>query len=456
MTKRQEKRILVITTAFSPENAVGAIRLTKVVKFLVRRGYGVTVLSPELGPANKVDQGLECPELSRVERVRIGHGPLFSRLFQKQRNKLVAKKSASEFIRDGGGAPSLASGFRVALFRLGQFVYTLLRALDWKCQVTRHLRRHYRQGDFAVVFSSYPSLGAPLAAHFARRTGLAARWVADFRDPLNYEKNSNPFIYAVNSRIQAWLLARADAVTFVTRDMAAKFRVKDRGKLHFVPNGYDPEESTELQREEGRRQLDPERLVLCYVGSLYGGARDLSAIFFGIRALIDSGSLGAGQVRFDYAGNDGSILAAQAAAADLKEAIHDHGYVGRKECLEIQNAADIVVVATWNTALDQGVIPGKLYECFLLRKPILGIVAGEVPGSELARMVEEVAGGFVLEEGGAAGADSRGLQDFIAARYRRKCEGGDVAGLYNERVEEYSYAGIAERLEAIFFPELKP
>ena len=40
----QNKRLLIVSYHFAPQNAIGAVRMTKVAKYLTRMGYDVTVL----------------------------------------------------------------------------------------------------------------------------------------------------------------------------------------------------------------------------------------------------------------------------------------------------------------------------------------------------------------------------------------------------------------------------
>lgn len=65
----RKNKVLLIATAFSPENAMGSVRTTKLVKFLVRMGYDITVVSPELHGGTKIDHSLECKELDSINRI---------------------------------------------------------------------------------------------------------------------------------------------------------------------------------------------------------------------------------------------------------------------------------------------------------------------------------------------------------------------------------------------------
>jgi hypothetical protein len=130
----------------------------------------------------------------------------------------------------------------------------------------------------------------------------------------------------------------------------------------------------------------------------------------------------------------------------MEEILADRGYVDRVASMRMQQEADLVVVVTWNTPEDVGVMPGKLFECFLMRKPVVGVVNGTLAGSEIREVVARVDGGFVYESAAdAPEAEFDALCGFLRAHLRARREGAPAAP-YGEAIEEYSYGSIAARL----------
>src|SRR5690606_36822135 len=97
------KSILVVTTSFAPENAIGSVRMAKLVKYLVRLGVKVTVISPELDEDTPRDETLESAELGQVRRYTVGQGALYRRTIGKRRKKLLASSQAETLISVGQG-----------------------------------------------------------------------------------------------------------------------------------------------------------------------------------------------------------------------------------------------------------------------------------------------------------------------------------------------------------------
>ena len=186
--------------------------------------------------------------------------------------------------------------------------------------------------------------------------------------------------------------------------------------------------------------------MFCYAGGLYRGERDCSPLFKAVRELIDEGMMSATDVRFDYAGPDGSVIRAQAEPYSLAEIITDNGIIPRSQAMAIQQASDCVVVATFCYAEGGGAMTGKVYEPIMMRKPIMMLVSGEGRNSEPAAFVEYLNAGYVYEQS-ASGFDVTGIKEAILAMLVEKRETGLVASKINEsRRNEYSYERIARRL----------
>lgn len=446
-TPARRRHLLVVTTSFAPENAIGSVRLVKLTKYLVRLGYSITVISPELDESTLRDETLECEELTQTVRITVPQSRWFRILFFSRRKKLLSRQPAVQLLSDS--RTGVASRAKTRLFRFAHLCYTLLRNWDWKRQVIRSFRDQLLDYRFDAVVSSYPSLGAMWAASWLRNRGRVPLWVADFRDPVDYERNSIGISRFVYSRIQRKIVAAADVVTAVSKGIAAKLDDPPQGTRPIVLyNGFDSEDCDLSDIRNTDREYD-RALRFAYVGSLYGGERDISVIFDALKDLLENGRIRANRLQFSYAGNDFRVLREQASRFGQQSILVDHGRVTRKEALGIQGMADIVVVSTWNTEQDQGVIPGKLFECFMLRKPILGVVGGEKPCSEFKSLVERVGAGFVYEEAGDRSGQSRYLRQYLEEMDAQLRTAGEVRDAYNYRVLDYAYQSHAKTISRL-------
>jgi len=62
-------KILILASCFAPKNVIGAVRISKIAKYLVREGHKVTVISPVLESYDGIDETLECEELKKVQEL---------------------------------------------------------------------------------------------------------------------------------------------------------------------------------------------------------------------------------------------------------------------------------------------------------------------------------------------------------------------------------------------------
>lgn len=438
-------KLLIITTCFSPENAIGSVRLTKIVKYLVRLGYDITVFSPTLHQVTKIDKSLECIELEQIKRIAIPQSAMFSKLFLKRRNHLVSKKSASNYISHKKGK-NFWKKIKVEIFRVLHFVYTILRNKDWANQVVKEIKSQYDKESFDVVLSSYPSLGAHWASDKIRNTNIAKYWIADFRDPVNYEKTTNLLLYQIYSFIQNKIAHRADVVTVISNGILNKLEGDKKNKIRLLHNGYDVDDLVNYTQNIKFKDY----LKLCYVGSLYGGERKLGVLFNAIRNLIDAGEIKKKYIKIDYAGKEYHVLEKQASEYQLEDLLINHGFITKADAIKLQLESDMVIVATWNTEKDQGILSGKIFESFLTKKCIIGIVNGDKPKSEFAELIREVNGGIVIEEASLTySKDFLFFQKNIKEKYDEKRSTGFVLANYNSLVKNYSYEYLVGKLNEI-------
>ncbi|MEH7255748.1 hypothetical protein V7111_26940, partial [Neobacillus niacini] len=86
------KKILIVSYLFAPENAIGAIRPTKIAKFLSEKAYDITVITS----SNKLkhDSMLE-KDLSKLKKViEVDHSEFYTKRFIKRISKTVIPKDS--------------------------------------------------------------------------------------------------------------------------------------------------------------------------------------------------------------------------------------------------------------------------------------------------------------------------------------------------------------------------
>lgn len=431
-------KVLFVVTAFYPEQAIGSVRTTKFAKYLARKGVEVSVISLTPAPWASRDEGLHFPELDGMQWVQIGQSPLFKRLFQKARDAAVGSTSAVGYVRSSGARKSLMAMIKST----AQLAYTLLKSFDWVRQVKKHARSNMRGQYFDVIFCSYPSFASPFAAHALSRAGLSSAVAIDFRDPVSYGSNNR---FGLLRFLERWMLKRARMASFVSEGVRSKVmgRAAPDMTVRVITNGFDPEDAQSVEASP-RIGTTAGVLRFAYVGALYGGKRDMSSFFRAARQALDSFGGDSNALELHYAGGEGELFTSQAAEHGVAVNVVNHGRVSRSESLALQKSADACIVTTWNSREDKGILTGKVFECFMLYKPVVAIVNGPLAGSELGAIIKRTGAGICCEDAAPLGYTD--LVRWIEDALRGKMETGTLPFNYNDQRDAFGFPVLAADL----------
>lgn len=434
------KKILIIYSAFAPQNNCAAIPNTKLVKYLARNELGITLLTNAITPSMETDESLLSTEIRALRRFSISNSRLYLVTIGAGRDKItgngVKLKMKSE-----------ARPFRARMVQRLSSLYFRFKRLDWVSSVKRTVDHEFHKGEFDVVFSSYPEAETHEAAKYVLKKGVAKKWIADFRDPMNYA------VFAGNSFGKDWerqlrYERRADSVIVNSEGAMEKYLGPgvDPQKITYLPNGFDPED---FSVSASSSMAAPDKLRIFYAGTLYAGKRDLSALFKAAGELRDEGRILEKSIQFEYAGAEWPIFLGFAQKYALENCCVNYGYITHKRVMEILGQIDCSIVCTHNTKEDKGVVTGKVFELLLVGKPIIAIVGGDLPDSELGAIIKDCSAGIVYEQANDD-KDRALLKQWFCTAYQEKMRFGSLSSQLNaaER-DKYSYENIAHRLYEI-------
>ncbi len=465
----EKRKVLLVSYYFAPQNTIGAIRPTKLAKYLARMGHEVTVLCG-MGIDGLLDPTLEA-DLAELQDVHVVEEwtPLRAREQRKRRDGAAATASGATMASGAttvsgatmASAASMASASpqpspsgkpgraRQLLRPLVEAAYLLVDRLGdrsfarrgWR--EVRSLARH-----FDVVLSSYGPPSVLQIARKAKKAGVADRWIADFRDEVRL-----PFGWQ-RALTRHWLRqarGQADGITAVSGGVLQMMGLADVG--HHIPNGFDREDLLDLPeaRLPGRGKLN-----FLYCGQMYGGTQDLTPFFAALAALMREGALESEEVRVYYAGAEGAVFLGQARAAQAEAVAVDLGLLDRGVSLAYQKQADVLLLASWNTRGRTGVLTGKMLEYMMMDKPMVACVAGELPGSETKRMMDRLGLGFCYEAAGGEAAKT-GLAGYLRQLVQHaQAESALPFAPRRDEIEAYAYRAIAGQFAALMeLPDLR-
>ena len=445
------QRVLLVSYYYAPQNAIGAVRPTKLAKYLTRMGYEVTVLCGK--PYSTARDPVLANDMAGVHAVRAVRERSLLRWWKErgmqtsstptlpERAALPAQGVSHEGMQAKATAYQTKPNSSVPATPPQSGKSKLDSLYLWLafCADAAFARACVRElllmGEhYDVVISSYGPLSVHTIARWAKRLGIAQRWIADFRDEATV-----PFSW-LKGYLKRYILRvrkHADAITAVSLGFLQMMELENFGQV--VPNGYDREDIDVV----APMVLEKDMLTLTYCGHVYPGKADVSPVFSAIRALIDAGVCDPAHVRFHYAGKEGAAFSAAAAHFGLTDRVIDHGFLPRAQSIALQHASDVLMAATWNTAARRGVVTGKLMEYMMADRPILCCVSGELPNSDARTIMQTTRAGFGFEQANAT-ADTKALQAYLQTLYKARIAGDPLPfSPDREAVDGYDYKNIA-------------
>ena len=432
--------ILIITTFYPPDTAVAAVRPYMFAKYLTMRGHKVTVLRS----GEFYNSASDFFDMTIPVRVISYLGPdspaeRYARGEQKE-FPVIERGSRIGFLPEVIRKP-VAWVFNTCMNPI-RFVRGQKEIAD-KVEKLKAALDAMADEQFDLVFSTFGQQENLAGGQYAAKL-FGCKLIQDFRDPLAVRPFYTWGQYRYLKRIQDDAIKKADGITIVSEGFR---RELTEGLDLSTPNitlynGYEPTPS-----EQQEETVEPNVLSFCYTGILYGELRDFTPLICALRRLADEGRIDLSKIRLNYAGSDFDILLNIAQKMGLESILVNHGYVSRGEAAKLQQISDLFLVLSWNRSDSQGVMPGKFYEGIRAKKPILSLVSGDVPGSELGLLNDRFNYGFCYEEACRDVLLPR-LCDFLEKAYREKMETGSVRYTANPELEvTFRYDNLARQLE---------
>lgn len=303
-----------------------------------------------------------------------------------------------------------------------------------------------------VISTSRPFINCFTAFNIAKKN--KAQWLLDQRD-LPYSDGASDIEVASFRYALRLFDKRVSKYTLVSKGMAdsfiefCKFGEKQEDKTVVLNNGYDTTHKSELED----RAYEPV-LSIAYAGDLYEGKRDATILFDALKEVMKDDEFSVSDVRIKYAGDSSESLVNKAKEHGFEEMIVDHGRVPHKEAIKMQQEADLLLLLTWNTYMDRGILPGKLYEYMMAKKPIVCITSGEIPNGEAEGMINSmnlgVAVNYIDYDEGV-----KKLASFISKQLLNKKQNKPIEYSPDEnKVSQFDYNNLVKKLESIMFGDL--
>ena len=443
------KKVILIAFYFNQVNEIASKRLRALAKYLPQFGWEPIVIVPDLGFIPKENDDLNCRIIYTEYEDMFSH---FSNKFKKSKSsdfndsddfkESKDSKDPIEFNDDKlKDSTSYSNPIASRAISIAGEVFAYPDGMKyWHESAFKEASKIMDDEKIdAIISSSWPITCHTIAKDLKEHQDIP--WIADLRDLWNL----NPYVSHTfirnyfEKRLELKTFENADALT-TTTDLAAETLSTLHPMSRIVPilSGYDKDDFKFLEelvsKKDDLSSDSPEKLKFIYAGSLYGGKRDPTYLFEAIRQLEDENKLDPSKISIEFYG-DSTGLEDIANRYGLLDIVHIGGKIAHDEVLKKQLNSDVLLLISWDNEKEKMFIPGKIYEYFALKKPVLSI--GYKEGS-LKDLIEETKVGYHV-------SSLESTKEALLKIYEEFVENGTVELNADMNIEDYSMENMAKK-----------
>ena len=383
-------RLLFLAHGFPPKNTIGCVRTYSIAKWLTRRGWEVTVVTPRESTWGQSDGATD------VHRRLLREGIRCIRTEHHWQSLLSAgtDRRSAPLVWIAGG-----------LARRGAAILGIERETGWVRDAERACSGLTPDDVDLVLASGPPFVSFELARRLATRLGCP--YVLDYRDL--WTKSPHAIRPAPQWVVKLErIVVQASAATIGVSPSLAQ-SLQDEFALakatSVISNGFDPEEMSAVERH------DFGHFAIVYTGTFYPPKRAVEPLMAALERL-DTVTPASDDWAFHYYGPQDDYVQRAAESFRVGHRTRTHGVVPRAEALSAVHGAGVAVVisSVYERASleEKGIVTGKVFEEIGLGAPTL-VIAPE--GSDLAGILAATGLGRRF-----AGTQIDGIVDFLRER----------------------------------------
>lgn len=473
-------KILIIADYIAPVSRIASIRWTKIGKYLSatcgcnvdiltnRKSYRKTLTTKEnyydrdemlADDLRYFDHVYECPDTGLARCANAVRNVLFGLT-----ERITAHRKNPDNGSHGGLDPRgflEAASSRTLTERAIKSLEHGFVNLKNEAHISTVERSGVDWASYDAVISTFDPEWPHLLAERMKSEHPQVIWLADYRDPLidSPGEPSSGDVVSVYEQSEsyppeatAWVKSRflfasthtkqADCILAVSKGIVGALFLDSTQQCEVVYNGYDQEEVPERFRTKNAL------FTIAYTGSFYVNerfSRDVTPAFRALTELIEAGQMDPDDLEIVYCGKSSDEFMRQASQYSNLP-VRDLGLLSRKDTLDIQDSASLLLFSTWNTRTSPGCLTGKLYEYLSSGTPIIGICSGELSDHESSQIIRRAQAGFAYEEANDS-LDHPGLVSYIKEKYDQwKRDGITSVDADWDYIETFSHAKIAEQV----------
>jgi glycosyltransferase involved in cell wall biosynthesis len=420
MSTTPPRKVLVIAYYFPPMGLSGVQRTLKFVKYLPDFGWQPTVLTVTPTGYFAQDQSL-LDEISSRD-------VLIERVGSLDPNRLFKKKGVVKM-------PS--ERWRKILTYLSDTFFIPDNKIGWKKKAVDTASKLFEQHHYDVIFATAPPftgflIGKELSKKFHKPL------VIDYRDSwLDYPTKyyPTPFHRWRNYKLEKSVLRAASRIITTNRRVKElilkRYKYLEYNDIAILSQGYDPADFQNTTRQSSPR----ERMRITHAGVFYG---DRTPVYFlqALKKVFAQQPSLVNDIEASFVGTFQDEYAGKIKEMGLEKNVTVSGYLEHKACVQHLLDSDVL----WLMLNNDTQSPGKLYEYFAARKPIIACV----PDGFIRQTIKEAEAGIVV-----APDDVDGIANAILLFYEQ-WKSKSLISPKEEVVLKYDRVNLTNELSKIF------
>jgi hypothetical protein len=324
------KKILIVSAVFHPQNSPRANRTTELVKEFAREGHDVTLISPK---NNKIHTVLEKKYAFTFKDLGKNN---FNEIDLNSKNKFIL--------------------FFKRFLRRGFNLFLDYPNIGWMYLVKKILKNENGYDLLISIATPHPIHWGTALVH-SKRNKIAKVWVADCGDPfmgITTDTFRKPFYFKY---LEKYWSRKADYISVPFAGAKDGYYKEFHSKIKVIPQGFNFNE-IKIDQKEFVPNLVP---TFAYAGGFISGARDPYPL---IDFLLNLG------IDFKFIIYTNSVLFVKDLVYKSKGKVEVKSYIPRLELIEVLSKMDFIL------NINNGVstqLPSKLIDYLIAKRPILSI-----------------------------------------------------------------------------------
>jgi glycosyltransferase involved in cell wall biosynthesis len=378
------KNVLIITYYWPPAGGPGVQRWLKFVKYLPDFGVQPYVYVPENPTYPILDAGLE-KEISKqaiIVKTKILEPYQLASFFSKKKIKNIS----SGIIPNQKKQTSLE---KFLLWIRGNVFIPDARFLWIKPSVT-FLDKYLQENNIDTIITSGPPHSLHLIGLQLSKNNKNLNWIADFRDPwttIGYHKELKLSAYAKKKHksLEKEVLQSANQILVTSKTTKTEFQEITNKPITVITNGYDIEKVENVVLDK--------KFSLAHIGSFLS-QRNPKILWESLSELLLEIPDFKNDLEIKLIGAVSQEVLSTITDFKIDSFVHNLGYVSHSDAVFHQRNSQILLLIEIDSPDTKSIIPGKLFEYMVSKRPIIAIGPKD---SDFAEIIKQTNTGNFFE-----------------------------------------------------------